>query len=136
MIRSWLGVAVCLGFATAAMAESDTDEFALGRQEYLASCAACHGEAADGNGSIATMFKTRVPNLTQIAKKNDGVFPLLKVIHIVDGRTGLRGHGNPMPVFGQRYSIGARDLAGTYGAEVIVRARVLDLVLYLQSIQK
>lgn len=136
MTRSWLGAAVCLGLATAAMAEDAADEFALGHQEYIASCAACHGEAADGNGPIATMFKTPVPNLTQIAKGNDGVFPVLKVIQIIDGRTGVRGHGNPMPLFGRRFGNEASDQAGTYGAEMIVRARVLDLALYLQSIQK
>lgn len=60
---------------------------------------------------------------------------MLKIIHIIDGRTGLRGHGNPMPVFGQRFSADAADQVGTYGAEAIARDRVLELALYLQSIQ-
>lgn len=134
MFKSWiLAVTGVLG-ATAVLAQDANQEFTVGKEEYLTACAACHGEAADGNGEIATMFKDRVPNLTGIAKRNDGVFPLLKVILAIDGRAVIRGHGNPMPVFGNRY----RAEAGTavLGAEALARARVLELALYLQSIQE
>lgn len=104
----------------------------VGQEEYLSACAACHGEAADGNGEIATMFKDRVPDLTGIAKHNDGVFPLLKVIQAIDGRAVIRGHGNPMPVFGNRYRAEAGN--AVLGAEALTRGRVLELALYLQSI--
>lgn len=120
----------------AAPALAQGDEFAAGRQEYLAACAACHGENADGNGPIASMFTSPVPNLRQIAARNDGVFPTLKVFMVVDGRTGIKAHGDPMPMFGRRYEAEAEDLAGPFGAEQMVRARVLELVYYLESIQQ
>ncbi|MGO4915493.1 c-type cytochrome [Pseudogemmobacter sp. W21_MBD1_M6] len=128
--------------AGAASAQSATDsatdmsEFSRGQQEYMSGCAACHGENADGNGPIATMFKTPVPDLTGIAERNDGKFPLLDVMHIIDGRMEVRGHGNPMPIFGRRFETETEDTAGVYGSEPMVRGRVLELVLYLQSIQK
>jgi mono/diheme cytochrome c family protein len=112
------------------------EDFAAGRTEYLAACAACHGEAADGNGPIASMFSGRVPALTNLAAANDGVFPTLAVMQIIDGRTAVRAHGDPMPLFGNRYEADAVDTAGIYGAEQIVRARLTELVLYLQSIQE
>ena len=84
-------------------------------------------EVVDGTGEIAEMFKDRVPDLTELANRNDGVFPLLKVI---------RGHGNPMPVFGNRYRAEAISGNAIFGAKAITRGRVLKLALYIQPIQK
>ena len=129
--------AVTVFLAAPALAQ-DADPAAIdsGRTEYLAACAACHGEDADGNGPIATMFRDPVPGLTRLAADNEGVFPMLDVIHIIDGRTGVPAHGTPMPTFGARYRREIGDLAGDYGAEQMVRGRVLDLALYLESIQE
>lgn len=134
MFKSWILAATGVLGATAVLAQDANQEFMVGQQEYLSACAACHGGAADGNGELAAMFKVRVPDLTGIAKRNDGVFPLLEVIQAIDGRAVIRGHGNPMPVFGNRY----REEAGTavLGAEALARGRVLELALYLQSIQE
>jgi hypothetical protein len=110
-------------------------EFASGRAEYMATCASCHGENADGLGPVAAYLTIPVPGLRDLAKENDGVFPLLRVIQIIDGRAMVRGHANPMPVFGQRYAVRIEQLGTLYGTEVIVRARVLELATYLQSIQ-
>ena len=132
LLSSLAAVALC---AVSPMFAQDADEFAAGHAEYLSACAACHGENADGNGPIATMFKSPVPNLHGLSAANDGVFPLLKVFQIIDGRSEVRGHGSPMPVFGNRYGKQAETTAGFYGAEPIVRARILELVYYLQSIQ-
>ena len=107
-----------------------------GQQEYLSACAACHGVAADGNGDIAAMFANRIPDLTGIAKRNNGVFPMLGVIQAIDGRAVIRGHGNPMPVFGNRFTAEANGGNALFGAEGIARGRVLELALYLQSIQE
>lgn len=121
-------------------AGAGAEDFAAGRAEYLAACAACHGEAADGNGPIATMFREPVPDLTGIAARNGGVFPTAEIMAIIDGRTEVRGHGNPMPVFGNRF-VHERVTENWYSyaignTEQLVRARVLELVLYLQSIQE
>lgn len=121
-------------FAVPAVAEED--EFAAGRAEYLAACAACHGEAGDGNGEIATMFTMPVPDLRKIAARNDGVFPFAEVFRIIDGRTVIKAHGDPMPLFGARYKREIGDTAGLFGSEALARARVLELALYLQSIQE
>lgn len=136
MFKSWIFVATGVLSATAVLAQETTQEFKAGRDEFLVACAACHGEAADGNGEIATMFKDRVPDLTGIAKRNDGVFPMLAVIQAIDGRAVIRGHGNPMPVFGNRYSATASDSDALLGAEALARGRVLELALYVQSIQE
>lgn len=130
-----LAIAALITTATHAAAAGNEREFERGKEEYMAACASCHGEAADGNGPIATMFSTRVPALTDLAARNDGVFPFLEVMHVIDGRTAVRAHGNPMPIFGRRYTTEIGEHAGLFGAEILVRSRVLELVAYLQSIQ-
>jgi len=114
-----------------AMAQEDP-----GKTEYMTACAVCHGESGLGNGPFAALMSIEVPGLTGFAAANDGAFPFLDVLMIVDGRTGVRGHGGPMPVWGDRYEQAALEQAGVYGAELIVRGRLLALVEYLESIQQ
>ncbi len=133
--RSMIAGLALLLSAGAVWAQED-GEFAAGREEYLAACAACHGENADGNGPIATMFRDPVPGLTGIAADNGGVFPVVDIVMIVDGRTGVRAHGDPMPVFGRRYQTELAGEIGARGGEEAVRGQVLELVYYLQSIQE
>jgi hypothetical protein len=76
------------------------------------------------------------PNLTLLASQNDGVFPLLDVIHVIDGRTGVRAHGGPMPVFGRTFKSEPTEGPGEYGQAINARGRVLSVALYLESIQQ
>lgn len=107
-----------------------------GRLEYLYSCSACHGDTALGDGPVARFLNVKTPGLTTLAKNNDGVFPLLKVIQVIDGRTGVGPHGTLMPVWGERFMANEIGDAGPYGAEVIVRGRILTLAHYLETIQE
>lgn len=107
----------------------------VGEQEYMRSCATCHGVDGTSNTPFADLMTVAPPDLTTLTADNDGVFPMLQVIHMIDGRSGLRGHGSEMPIWGDRYA-DAADMAGTYGAELIVRGRVLELAEYLASIQQ
>lgn len=116
-------------------AAAEPDEFATGKAEYLSACSACHGEAADGKGPIASMFREPVPDLTGLASRNEGRFPFLKVFQIIDGRSVIRAHGDPMPIFGGRFRADAEARGAVFGSEAIARGRLLELVLYLQSIQ-
>ncbi|WP_127562438.1 c-type cytochrome [Nioella ostreopsis] len=108
----------------------------IGEQEYVNNCASCHGEGGMGDGPLANLMTVPVPDLTVIAANNDGVFPMLEMIQVIDGRTGIRGHGYPMPVWGQQFQADAADVAGPYGSELMVRGRVLELAEYLASIQQ
>ena len=65
-----------------------------------------------------------VPDLTQLAANNDGEFPMLQAIHVIDGRTGLRAHGGPMPVYGALFT--EESGSGTkYGDDLFTRGKVL-----------
>lgn len=107
-----------------------------GSGQYMVACAVCHGESAMGDGPFAAMMNTSVPGLTTLAADNDGVFPWLEVFLVVDGRTGVRAHGGPMPIWGDRFAADAGGSFGEYGAEVVTRGRIAVLVDYLESVQE
>ena len=99
-------------------------------------CAACHGATGMGDGDMANVVSIPSPNLTLLAKNNDGVFPMLNVLQVIDGRSGVRAHGGAMPLWGQVFSDDIGDADGPYGSVLEVRGRVLSLATYLQSIQQ
>jgi mono/diheme cytochrome c family protein len=93
-------------------------------------CASCHGVTAQGNGPLAPALKARVPDLTQIADKNGGLFPRARVARIIDGRDVV-SHGDPeMPVWGTAF----KSTEDGY-SEASVRARIEAVVHYLETIQ-
>jgi hypothetical protein len=80
---------------------------------------------------MAPILKTAVPDLTKIAKRNWGVFPLERVENIIAGTepSGL-GHGTrEMPIWGPLFSQITSDR--DYG-----KVRLYNLAKYLESIQK
>ena len=113
---------------TAALADD------LGKAEYMNACASCHGARAAGDGPLAELMTVEVPALTGLSAANDGTYPMLYVIQTIDGRQGTRGHGYPMPVWGGRLSKDT-ETPGLYGAEAVIRGRILSIAYYLQSIQ-
>jgi mono/diheme cytochrome c family protein len=129
-------IATALLILAGSTAAAIAQDMVTGQYEYMTHCAACHGEAADGKGPLVTFFREPVPDLTVLAKNNEGVFPFLETLMIVDGRTGLRGHGGVMPVWGDTFEREATGVAGVYGAETIARGRLLTLVEYLLAVQE
>src|SRR6516164_11504361 len=72
-----------------------------GKSAYLLNCAACHGAEAKGDGILNSVLKVPAPDLTLLARRNDGVFPIAAVTEIIDGRTFIAAHGNrEMPIWG------------------------------------
>ena len=112
----------------------DAIDLSAGAEEYRNHCAVCHGEA--GDGPLAESMTVEVPGLTQISANNDGRFPVVEILEIIDGRTGVRGHGYPMPVWGKRFRAEADETWGPIALETITRQRLLELTFYLQTIQK
>lgn len=113
-------------------------EMSAGAREYTNSCAACHGAEAKGDGPLAKLLTERVPDLTRIAERNGGVFPIDRVMDLIDGRKPIRSHGGSMPVWGSRYVVEAGDDYGPWGsaAELYVRSRILELAYYLHRLQQ
>lgn len=103
---------------------------------YAGSCAGCHGAKADGKGPAADVFKIEVPPLNNLAVRNNGEFPMLEVVHVIDGRTGLRGHEGVMPVFGSLFSNEKGRNSTDFITVIETNGRILSIALYLESIQQ
>lgn len=84
----------------------DLGEAAAGEVIYMRYCAACHGKTLKGDGPVATGLNKKPIDLTQLAKKNNGLFPFDKVAAMIDGRQSTRMHGTPdMPVWGEIFAM-------------------------------
>ena len=114
----------------------DSTIVSAGAVEFFNSCSACHGTDARGSGPIANSLKVKPADLTQLAKQNQGAFPFLKVVQTIDGRSAGAHGSREMPVWGDRYQEQVGLKYGPYGGETVVRARILELVYYLQSVQQ
>ena len=94
----WLIItSLTAGFAAAAQAE-DLD---IGKSEFRSSCASCHGTDAKGKGPVSDQLKIPPPDLTMLAKNNNGVFPTNAVYETIDGLKTIPAHGTrEMPIWG------------------------------------
>jgi mono/diheme cytochrome c family protein len=102
-----------------------------GKQLYTSYCALCHGGDGKGGGPFSTQLKVWPPDLTQLSKKNKGVFPQMHVEEAVDGEFGKAAHGSAeMPIWGPVF----RSMA--HGRKDSARVRIVALVKYLESMQE
>ncbi len=93
-------------------------------------CAACHGVDGKGNGPAAPALKTKVPDLTQIAKHSGGTFPRERVKKIIEGSENVNPHGSrEMPVWGPVFHEIEAD-------QDLGNVRVDNLLHYLESLQQ
>jgi mono/diheme cytochrome c family protein len=109
----------------------------LGKSEYEANCILCHGK--DLRGGAYVDFLTATPlDLTQLSRKNGGVFPVARVFDVIDGRNEVKSHGTrDMPIWGRDYQIKAAEcyIDLPYDGEAYVRGRILALIEYLHRMQ-
>lgn len=135
-MKSTLAGLACAMLGTFSAGTAAAEGADVGATLYSDYCAACHGASGKGDGDMAGVMTIASPNLTLLAKNNDGEFPMLKVIHTIDGRTGIRAHGGPMPVFGRVFTSHEPGPGDPYGSVLEARGRVLSLAMYLESIQE
>lgn len=118
--------------------------FDVGQAEYRSSCATCHGIDGKGKGPTSDALKVPPPDLTILAKKNNGVFPFSSVYEIIDGRKTIIAHGTrDMPIWGSRFgpTQGEQSLRHFFPmdaeyVEYVVRMRILAVIDYLNRIQE
>jgi len=75
-------------------------------------------------------------DLTTLSSRNDGTFPLERVLKRIDGTDPLVSHGSPMPVFGPYFEGVANVPMKLADAQpILVPQPMADLVAYLMSVQ-
>jgi mono/diheme cytochrome c family protein len=132
------------GFAAAAQAE----DFDIGKSEFQSSCASCHGTDGKSKGPVSEQLKVPPPDLTMLAKNNNGVFPTNAVYETIYGLKTIPAHGTrEMPIWGYRFypmTNLPHDLDLSYwkmfgpdqSSDVVVRTRILAVIDYLSRIQQ
>jgi mono/diheme cytochrome c family protein len=97
---------------------------------YAAYCTVCHGKDGRGGGPMAKALKVPPPDLTRIAGRNGGKFPLARVRSVILGEEQVpAGHGTrEMPLWGPIFSQVAWD-------QDLGRVRADNLARYIEGMQ-
>ena len=138
--------AVRIGVTTATLAMLSTAAaaqapgIAFGKNEYLRSCASCHGVSGKGDGPVAKSLSKPPTDLTRLADNNKGVFPVSRIYEVIDGRIQVTIHGTrEMPVWGEVYTREVRTRAPRAMPDemidAMVRVRILGLIEYISTLQ-
>ena len=99
-----------------------------GKEMFKAYCASCHGEDAKGHGPAAIALKSAPPDLTLLAKRNNGKFSADYVNTVVGHGVNTPAHGSTdMPIWGPVFT-GVND-------QRLVILRVNKLSEYLETLQ-
>jgi len=99
------------------------------QEMYVAYCAACHGKDGKGDGPAASALKVAPPDLTTLAKRNNGVFPGDRVYRTIGGQIEIAAHGSKeMPVWGGLF----RSIDS---ADSFTLLRLKNLTGYIESLQ-
>lgn len=135
-LRRLLALTILFG---AGVASAQQAAFDPGKQEFSNNCASCHGIDGKGNGPLGEWLRKSPPDLTQLAKKNQGVLPINRLYAVIDG-AGVPSHGSrDMPVWGREYRSDdaqqLREARGQYDSAELVRARILVLLEFISRIQ-
>lgn len=141
-LRKWLWVVAALVAAALVAGAQEKSEkvikhvpvkatsAASGQEMYLTYCAVCHGKDGKGGGPAADALKAAPPDLTTLAKGNNGQYPSMKVISTLRGEAELPAHGSKdMPIWGHLFW----SMSGGHSAEV--QQRVTNLNSYIESLQ-
>jgi mono/diheme cytochrome c family protein len=64
----------------------------VGGRTYLRYCALCHGIGGTGLGPLSDALQKAPPDLTLLAQRNGGVFPVDRVKQIIENG-GMASHG-------------------------------------------
>ena len=109
---------------------------ALGERAYNESCGTCHGVGGSGDSIMNDYLTQPAPSLTGLSKANGGVFPMAKIVKIIDGRQDVRAHGSSMPVWGSVFREPLQGEIRPDVAELVTKGRILALAEYIESLQK
>jgi mono/diheme cytochrome c family protein len=111
--------------------ESPTVVEVEGGEIFRNHCAVCHGKDGRGRGPATIALKDRPPDLTQIARRNGGVFPSSRMKAVIAGtERGSSAHGSrEMPIWGPIFHNFEWD-------QDFGEVRLQNLTNYLQSIQQ
>jgi mono/diheme cytochrome c family protein len=101
-----------------------------GSQIFHNYCAACHGSDGRGHGPAAGALKHKVPDLTELSRKNGGTFPRSHVKSYIEGTDETPAHGSrEMPIWGPIFHDFEWD-------QDLGEVRLQNITDYIESLQQ
>ena len=131
-MKAWgaLTAAIIVGASALVTVRAQGSQPYSGSSDYQVYCSSCHGAEARGDGTIAKSLKKRPADLTQLSKRNNGVFPEEKVFKTIDGRKGGAHGDTDMPVWGEVFAKASESASPENTA-----LRIDTLVKYIETLQ-
>ncbi len=120
-----------LATVTACASQQSMPDAKEGEALFVENCAACHSYRGEG-GTLSG--GQHAPNLSEIALRNDGVFPRATVLSKIDGYQHGSGGDRTMPEFGALLS-GEQVPVEVDGVMTPTPRTLAALLAYLESIQ-
>lgn len=106
-----------------------------GRTIYIEKCAVCHGRDGRGDGPAAAGLLTKPADLTRIAARRDGVWPMLEVMSIIDGYSKRYLPGEDMPIYDDFVEGTLVPFDTGNGVTSRTPAKLLAITRYLETLQ-
>ena len=107
-----------------------------GQALYNENCAACHGPGGTGDGPAAGAYAEPLPDLTTLAARNDGVFPLREVMTQIDGYGRGARVGEGMPEMGHLLDGPVTRVDTGDGIMTPTPVKLLALARHVESLQR
>ncbi len=132
LVVAVLATAIALSILEACTDKSEKAAIAEGRELFLSYCAICHGENADGKGSMAGLLSTPPLDLRKIAQRRNGQFPEDEIARIIATAERVPGHSlGEMPAWWETFK-----KAEHIDDPAVVRQKIEHIVAYLKTIQE
>ncbi len=133
MIRTAFAI-VAVGAVIAACAP---ERQVSGRALYAEFCVSCHGTSGKGDGPAAAALGKAPADLTGIATRNGGQFPMAEVMSTIDGYTRRGDRSSVMPELGTVLQEGPLVMVDTGdGIATPTPANLVALANHLRTLQK
>jgi hypothetical protein len=128
-MRYWIFLVPLVVLGSSLGAES------TGRDLFVENCVYCHGKSGRGDGPNAGQLNTPPSDLTKIAERRDGVWPMLEIMSIIDGYSRNTLPREDMPVFESFLDNEMVEFDTGNGVDVLVPSKLVEIVYYLEAVQ-
>ena len=106
-----------------------------GQSLYVEKCASCHGVTGRGDGPAAFGLRTAPEDLTQIAARRGGIWPMLEVMSIIDGYSRRHVPREDMPMFDDFLKGEMTDFDTGNGLTTPTPTDLIEMANYLETLQ-
>ncbi|WP_298864086.1 cytochrome c [uncultured Sulfitobacter sp.] len=111
------------------------DSPSSGRTVFVNSCASCHGVSGLGDGPRANGLKVQPADLTKIAARRNGLWPMVEVMSIINGYHRRTLQREEMPIFGDLAEGKLVLFDAGDGRLTPTPVKLIAVARYLESIQ-